>query len=91
MGARAASLPVRGEGGNGKTGQRPASCSVAGRIRCEGELGNMSGRKFRELLKREMPTRETPAVIRQGAKRKASLVAAKPVRKMNGGNGEAVN
>ncbi len=41
-----------------------------------GAMGNMSGKKFRELWTREMATREMPAVIRQGAERKASLVAA---------------
>ena len=41
-------------------------------------VGNMSGRKFRELWTREMVTSEVPAVIRQGAQRAPSLVAVKP-------------
>jgi hypothetical protein len=40
-------------------------------------VGNMSGRKFRELWTREMVTSEVPAVIRQGAQRAPSLVAVK--------------
>jgi hypothetical protein len=40
-------------------------------------VGNMSGRKFRELWCREMITSEVPAVIRQGAQRAPSLVATK--------------
>ena len=40
-------------------------------------VGNMSGRKFRELWSREMITSEVPAVIRQGAQRAPSLVATK--------------
>jgi hypothetical protein len=40
-------------------------------------VGNMSGRKFRELWTREMVTSEIPPVIRQGAQRAPSLVAAK--------------
>jgi hypothetical protein len=42
-----------------------------------GALGNMSGRKFRELWSREMVTGEMPAVIRQGPQRAPSLVAVK--------------
>jgi hypothetical protein len=42
-----------------------------------GALGNMSGKKFRELWSREMATGEMPAVIRQGPQRAPSLVAVK--------------
>jgi hypothetical protein len=47
-------------------------------------VGNMSGRKFRELWSREMVTSEVPAVIRQGAQRAPSLVAVK-AKKPQGG------
>lgn len=40
-------------------------------------MGNMSGRKFRDLWTREMATSEMPAVIRSGAERASSLVASK--------------
>ena len=49
-----------------------------------GAMGNMSGKKFRELWTREMATGEMPAVIRSGAERKPSLVAANNPR---GGSG----
>ena len=42
-----------------------------------GALGNMSGKKFRELWSREMATGEMPPVIRQGPQRAPSLVAVK--------------
>ena len=42
-----------------------------------GALGNMSGKKFRELWSREMATQQMPDVIREGAERKPSLVASK--------------
>ena len=45
-----------------------------------GALGNMSGKKFRELWSREMATGEMPAVIRVGTERKASLVAVKTTK-----------
>lgn len=41
-----------------------------------GTLGNMSGKKFRELWTKEMATQQMPDVIRQGPERKPSLVAA---------------
>ena len=40
-------------------------------------VGNMSGRKFRELWSLERITSELPALIRQGAQRAPSLVATK--------------
>jgi hypothetical protein len=56
-----------------------------------GAMGTMSGKKFRELWTREMATGEMPAVIRSGAERKPSLVAAKPGKTLKGSNGMAVN
>jgi hypothetical protein len=47
-------------------------------------VGTISGRKFRELWSREMVTSEVPAVIRQGAQRAPSLVAAKPKKPQGG-------
>jgi len=52
----------------------------AGTISWSGVLGNMSGKKFRELWSREMATGELPAVIRAGGERKASLVAVKTTK-----------